>query len=411
MSENTTGWERCRGLDLSDDETGSMGEKSKDETTCHADVQQQETESFSTEEVLELRKTVADQNKIISKLQDELKLRSSDTETTEDAMNETKKRKRGDASDEMNLAMVADSFDKDKKIKELKNEIQFLRSELKKQTSASTSRVVDKTKSTEVKQTRTLPSNPPLPNITALFQELKNGVEKQITDMKVSIEKTVEAKMAKVLESNKSPTMSYASAATIAENGNQATKQGNDFRTLIADTKNEELICENDRQRREMNIIVHGVKERTKNSEDRMIELDQTYVKELFSILGLTINAKSITRLGKLDTDGKCRPLKLTMNSVEDKKSVMSRLSNLKSAEEQYKNISIKDDYTPSERELIRYKLKQAQEMNERMNTNSWKVRKTPKNGLRIVKIRASTEIQTTSNVLPDPTQVPKPII
>lgn len=410
MSENTTGWERCRGLDVSDDETGNMGEKLKDETTCDADVQQ-ENELFSTEEFLELRKTVADQNKIISKLQDELKLRSSDTETTEDAMNETKKRKRGDASDEMNLAMVADSFDKDKKIKELKNEIQFLRSELKKQTSISTSRVVDKNKSTEVKQTRALPSNPPLPNITALFQELKNGVEKQITDMKVSIEKTVEQKIAKVLESNNSPTMSYASAATIAENGNQTTKQGNDFRTLIADTKNEELICENDRQRREMNIIVHGVKERTKNSEDRMIELDQTYVKELFSILGLTINAKSITRLGKLDIDGKCRPLKLTMKSVEDKKSVMSRLSNLKSAEEQYKNISIKDDYTPSERELIRYKLKQAQEMNERENTNSWKVRGTPKNGLRIVKIRASTEIQTMSNVLPDPTQVPKPII
>ena len=410
MSENTTGWERCRGLDVSDDETGSMGEKLKDETTCDADVQQ-ENELFSTEEFLELRKTVADQNKIISKLQDELKLRSSDTETTEDAMNETKKRKRGEASDEMNLAMVADSFDKDKKIKELKNEIQFLRSELKKQTSISTSRVVDKNKSTEVKPTRTLPSNPPLPNITALFQELKNGVEKQITDMKVSIEKTVEQKIAKVLESNNSPTMSYASAATIAENGNQTTKQGNDFRTLIADTKNEELICENDRQRREMNIIVHGVKERTKNSEDRMIELDQTYVKELFSILGLTINAKSITRLGKLDIDGKCRPLKLTMKSVEDKKSVMSRLSNLKSAEEQYKNISIKDDYTPSERELIRYKLKQAQEMNERENTNSWKVRGTPKNGLRIVKIRASTEIQTMSNVQPDPTQVPKSII
>ena len=410
MSENTTGWERCRGLDVSDDGTGNMGEKLKDETTCDADVQQ-ENELFSTEEFLELRKTVADQNKIISKLQDELKLRSSDTETTEDAMNETKKRKRGEASDEMNLAMVADSFDKDKKIKELKNEIQFLRSELKKQTSISTSRVVDKNKSTEVKPTRTLPSNPPLPNITALFQELKNGVEKQITDMKVSIEKTVEQKIAKVLESNNSPTMSYASAATIAENGNQTTKQGNDFRTLIADTKNEELICENDRQRREMNIIVHGVKERTKNSEDRMIELDQTYVKELFSILGLTINAKSITRLGKLDIDGKCRPLKLTMKSVEDKKSVMSRLSNLKSAEEQYKNISIKDDYTPSERELIRYKLKQAQEMNERENTNSWKVRGTPKNGLRIVKIRASTEIQTMSNVQPDPTQVPKSII
>ena len=103
-------------------------------------------------------------------------------------------------------------------------------------------------------------------------------------------------------------------------------------------------------------------------------------------------------RLGKLDPDGRCRPMKLVMNSVEDKQLVMSRLPNLKSAEDQYRNISIKDDYTPSERELIRYKLNQAREMNERENTNTWKVRGTPKNGLRIVKIRAGQEEKQSSS-------------
>ena len=132
----------------------------------------------------------------------------------------------------MNLAMVADSFDKDKKIKELQNEIKFLRSELKKQTSLSTSQATDKSKDT--KQARTLPPNPPVPNIATLLQELKNGVEKQITEIRVSLETTVEEKIAKALHPTKPSTMSYASAAI---SGNQATKQGNDFRTLIADTK------------------------------------------------------------------------------------------------------------------------------------------------------------------------------
>ena len=111
-------------------------------------------------------------------------------------------------------------------------------------------------------------------------------------------------------------------------------------------------------------------------------------------ILGVKTDVKSIVRLGKFDPDGKCRPIKIIMNSVDDKHLVMSRLPNLKSAEEQFKKISVKDDYTPSERDLIKYKYQQTEEMNARDNTTEWKVRGSPKNGLRIVKIKKIASIQ-----------------
>ena len=116
--------------------------------------------------------------------------------------------------------------------------------------------------------------------------------------MKESIEAYMEEKIAKAIKTNKTNKMTYASAAAIDDDsisGLQATKQGKEFRTLIAETKNEELLSENDRQRREMNIIIHGVKEGKEYSDTQIKESDKTYVNALFAILGLTISVKSIT--------------------------------------------------------------------------------------------------------------------
>ena len=67
----------------------------------------------------------------------------------------------------------------------------------------------------------------------------------------------------------------------------------------------------------------------------------------------------------------------------------MSRLPNLKTAENKYKQISVKDDYTPEERAMIRSMNDKASELNKSENTTEWKIRGTPKNGLRLVKIKA----------------------
>ena len=162
--------------------------------------------------------------------------------------------------------------------------------------------------------------------------------------MKVSIEAAMEEKITRAFGSSSSVGTTYAAATktTTTTDGKApssfpTTNQGNDFRTIMADTKNDELLTENDRQRRPANIIIHGVTERSKHPESGMEELDKNYVSALFAVLGLQISANSVTRLGKFNPEGKCRPLKLVMGSIEDKLSVMSRLSDLKAAEEQYK--------------------------------------------------------------------------
>ena len=80
-------------------------------------------------------------------------------------------------------------------------------------------------------------------------------------------------------------------------------------------------------------------------------------------------------------------PVRLIMDSAENKAQVMSRLINLKNAEELYRSVSVEDDYTFEERDIIKQWMRRADENNRRENTKDWKVQGNPKNGLRIVKV------------------------
>ena len=71
----------------------------------------------------------------------------------------------------------------------------------------------------------------------------------------------------------------------------------------------------------------------------------------------------------------------------EDKATIMARLGNLKNAEDAFRKVSIHDDYTLEEREMVRDFVKKAEAKNAAENTQEWKVRGTPKTGLRLVKI------------------------
>ena len=65
----------------------------------------------------------------------------------------------------------------------------------------------------------------------------------------------------------------------------------------------------------------------------------------------------------------------------------MSKLNKLKDADPSLRTISVRDDYTIEERELIKTFVEEAKRKNESQNTTAWKVRGTPKNGLRLVQI------------------------
>ena len=115
-------------------------------------------------------------------------------------------------------------------------------------------------------------------------------------------------------------------------------------------------------------------------------EHDKQFVSSFLETIGITLSRKQIIRLGK-PNDDKRIPLKLVMNSSEDKDSIMSRLVNLKNADDIYHKLSVRDGYTIEEREQIKSWVRKAEEKNKEENTQSWKVRGTPKNGLPLGKI------------------------
>ena len=114
----------------------------------------------------------------------------------------------------------------------------------------------------------------------------------------------------------------------------------------------------------------------------------KVFVNSLFEILGSGDEPKKIIRLGKPEAN-RTRPLKVVMNSLSEKENIMANLKRLKNAEQIYKNVSITDDYTQTERHEIKLWNEKAKTANLEAGENSkfvFKVRGTPKNGLSLVR-------------------------
>ena len=161
-----------------------------------------------------------------------------------------------------------------------------------------------------------------------------------------------------------------------------STSTAKDLRDSMKETRNEQLVQERERKLRASNIIIHGVDEKEGNSKEK----DEEFINVFLGTIGNNTKPESIVRLGKYDMN-KSRPIKVKMISENEKLNVMSRLSNLKNAEENLKRISVTDDYTIEERAEIRKWIEKAKEHNRDEQGNiTWKVRGTPKNGLRLVR-------------------------
>ena len=83
----------------------------------------------------------------------------------------------------------------------------------------------------------------------------------------------------------------------------------------------------------------------------------------------------------------KNRPVKVEMKNSFERDAVMNNLKYLKGAEEELGKLSIKEDLTKNERELIKKFVDIAKERNTGDSSyHHWVVRGSPKNGLRLVK-------------------------
>ena len=130
---------------------------------------------------------------------------------------------------------------------------------------------------------------------------------------------------------------------------------------------------------REQNIIIYGLKEDAIN--------DQHKLREIFQATATQHTPLSMYRLGIKKTD-KNRPILVRMPSTQVKDDFMSKLWMLKNVRKIYSNLSIANDYTLHERKTMKKYVEEANARNM-IGTKGyiWKVRGTPKDGIRICKI------------------------
>ena len=131
----------------------------------------------------------------------------------------------------------------------------------------------------------------------------------------------------------------------------------------------------------------NGISEEPQTETESLQDHDVEFISGFLEAIEVEdVNPKQVVRLGKASADKK-RPLKVIMANAEDKNKIMSKLNKLKDADQSLRTISVRDDYTIEERELIKTFVEEAKRKNESQNTTTWKVRGTPKNGLRLVQI------------------------
>ena len=219
------------------------------------------------------------------------------------------------------------------------------------------------------------------------FSEIKENV-KQLIETKFNKLQTV-TNDAIPTDSTDSPTTTYASAA-----GNNHVS-GN-LRSIMMTTKNEEITEQNEKKRRAKNIIVFG---KSEHSQRWQKAEDEEFAKQLLKDIQVgSVKIKEINRIGEYNREAtKDRPMKITVDTEEEQQKIMTNLNNLKGNEE-YRGISIKEDYTLNERQLIRVYVEQAKALNAlekaKSSTTVYKVRGTPKNGLFLK--RFATQKETT---------------
>ena len=140
---------------------------------------------------------------------------------------------------------------------------------------------------------------------------------------------------------------------------------------------------EKERLNREPNIIIHGVQECESHGKEEEKKQISKFLAALFTKIGIKVQYKIVMRLGQKENN-KTRPIKVVLNSKEDKVQVFSSLKNLKGYDE-YKNIRLTHDYTVAERKLIKTKSDEAKSINQTLPDDCGYIMQVwgnPKNGM-----------------------------
>ena len=296
----------------------------------------------------------------------------SNEEITENA---TKKRKMQNVESLINTTIIEDSSNKDIEITALAVENKKLKEQIESRNKEN-EQVIDRQ---------------PMRITEQLEKTIEEKLTRGIQSLKADLEKII-SKRYEVQEnptsSNTEQVLDYSKA--IQKTGYQQTATEN-FRDTARMAKLEELEEENQKRLRQNNIVIHGKKENETNTSGSDEEFVNPLLKEL--CVG-AVKAKFMVRIGKIE-NGKARPLKVTFHNENDKVKVLDNLKQLKGKSE-FGGISIKEDFTISERNLVKEYVQKANEKNQSEPVDSeyvWRVRGSPKNRLFLKKVKKENKI------------------
>ena len=233
-----------------------------------------------------------------------------------------------------------------------------------------------------------------------LMKQIEKTLEDRFNSMQTILMSFIDEKINKSLNQRFTNAMSFAFATsganasfTQADIKQQQSTNPQSFRELMLATRNEELAEEKEKKERMKNMIIHG-KDEGKGKEEAL-----EFLNDMLEIIGCKAAVKSIICIGQC-APNKTRPIRVVFEKEEEKRQIMNNLSKLKDCMD-YRGISVTDDYTVSERAMIRKFVEDARQKNS-LETDEcnyiWKARGTPQSGLTIkrfrkIKATISTEI------------------
>ena len=225
-------------------------------------------------------------------------------------------------------------------------------------------------------------------------KDFLNSIENLLDTKLVEVEKRIKKSVLDEFQTNKvnldnkldaviNESESYAEAVKVSRNLNDLPKGINDFKSILNDARNEQLLEEKERESRSKNFIIDGLEEKGENND--AIKINDAKTTELFfEKINIEARPTKYFRLGKAEPN-KRYPLKLEMATNSER--VMNNLNLLKGTEEELGKLSVKEDYTKSEREQIKDLVNFSKERNKKYSPHYWVVRGTPKNGICLVKL------------------------
>ena len=218
---------------------------------------------------------------------------------------------------------------------------------------------------------------------------LKTFLTEQVAKIENNLKEMVEAKLG---ENKKEMTVLSENISKVSIPPTDVDPAANTWSSVVSrkqpnvtTIRNAELVEKQEQEKRKNNFIIYRLSE-TQGDNTNLQENDKILMQSFFQTIEVGVTPKQVMRLGRKEGE-KNRLLKVVMLNSDDKEKVMSNLNKLKNANENLRCISVREDYTQEERNLLKAMNDEAKKKNEQDNVTHWKVRGSPKNGLRVVKI------------------------